>query len=390
MAVNITDQHVKVLLIEDDEDDYIIIREFLAGIPLRSFDVTWISNYHDSLPLLRNNYHDVCLLDYRLGVNNGIDLLKEANDSGASIPVIFLTGQGEYSIDLEAMKAGAADYLVKDTLTSSMLERSIRYSIERANAARKLKSAYDEMEDRVRLRTKELKDANMNLRKASEKIKSFAYSVSHDLKSPASSLIGLTNRLYKYCEDNPDEKYKVYCLQIKKAAEQVYSLAGLINGFITAKEMPLKLEVIPLEEVFNDIATRYSERLSEREIRMIIPDNLPSITADRMCISRILTNLVENALKYGGDNLSRICVRVDENNSEYIISVEDDGLGLREIDNHDIFQPFIRIDENRKIEGNGLGLAIVKELVEKLGGNVWYDSVYGKGATFYISISKFI
>ena len=383
-------QPVKVLLIEDDEDDYIIIRELFGGIHYRSFDVTWISNYQESLRLLKQNYHDVCLMDYRLGVYNGIDLIKEAVDSGVSMPVIFLTGQGEYTVDLEAMKAGAADYLVKDSLTPLLLERSIRYAIERATAAEKLKLAYDELEDRVKQRTKELRDVNEKLRKASEKIKSFAYSVSHDLKSPSSSLIGLANRLYKNYGNQFDEKGKTYCEYIRKAAEQIYLLVGLINSYITAKEMPLNLEGIHLEEIFNDIAAGYSVRLSDREINWVIPDKLPVIRADRMCITRIFTNLVENALKYGGADLSRICIRADENSSEYIISIEDDGKGLKEIDNHDIFQPFKRPVGSREIEGSGLGLAIVKEMVEKHGGSVWYDSVGGKGVRFYISISKFI
>ncbi len=383
-------QPVKVLLIEDDEDDYIIIRELLDRIHYRSFDVTWISNYQESLTLLKQNYHDVCLMDYRLGVYNGIELIKEAGDSGVSMPIIFLTGQGEYAVDIEAMKAGAADYLVKDSLTPLMLERSIRYAIERAAAAEKLKLAYDELEDRVKQRTKELRDANEKLRKATEKIKTFAYSVSHDLKSPSSSLIGLANRLYKNYGKQFDEKGKTYCEYIRKAAEQIYVLVGLINSYITAKEMPLNLEGIHLEEIFNDIATCYSGQFSEREIDWVIPDKLPVIRADRMCITRIFTNLVENALKYGGADLSRICIRADENSGEYIISIEDDGKGLKEIENHDIFQPFKRPGGNREIEGSGLGLAIVKEMVEKHGGNVWYDSVGGKGARFFISIPKFI
>jgi signal transduction histidine kinase len=383
-------QPVKVLLIEDDEDDYIIIRELFANINYSSFDVTWLSTYQDSLALLSQNIHDICIMDYRLGVNNGIDLLKEANDLGVSIPVIFLTGQDEYTVDVEAMKAGAADYLVKDTLTSPLLERSIRYTIERATAAEKLKRAYDELDDRVRQRTSELRETNEKLHKASEKIKSFAYSISHDLKSPSSSLIGLANRLYKNYGNHLDEKGKTYCKHIRKAAEQIYSMVGLINSFITTKEMPLKLEEIHLEDIFNDITAIYFEQLSKREINWVMPKKLPIIRADRMCIFRIFTNLVENALKYGGNDLSSIYLRIDENSSEYIISVKDDGKGIIKNATHDIFQPFERVGGNREIEGNGLGLAIVKEMVEKHGGNVWYDSGDGKGVTFYVSISKLI
>ena len=381
---------VKVLLIEDDEDDYIIIRDLLANVHDRSFDLTWVSGYQDSLKPLKQNHHDVCLLDYRLGADNGIDLLKKIRDSGVSIPVIFLTGQGEYAVDLEAMKAGAADYLVKDTLTSSVMERAIRYAIDRAIAAEKLKNAHDELEDRIRQRTKELRNANEKLQKASEKIKSFAYSVSHDLKSPSVSLIGLTNRLYENYGTQLDEKGKKYCDHIRKAAEQIHSLVGMINSFITAKEMPLKIKEINLEEILNDIETIYSEQLSERNIKWIVPDELPVIRADRVCITRMFANLVENALKYGGNDLHRISIGIDENSRDYTISVEDDGKGLKTVDSLDIFQPFERLCKSNKVEGSGLGLTIVKEIAEKHGGDVWYDSGYEKGAIFHISISKFI
>jgi K+-sensing histidine kinase KdpD len=210
------------------------------------------------------------------------------------------------------------------------------------------------------------------------------------LKSPSSSLIGLANRLYINYGNHLDEKGKTYCEYIRKAAEQIYSMVGLINSFITTKEMPLKLEEIHLEEIFNDITAIYFEQLSKREINWVMPKKLPIIRADRMCIFRIFTNLVENALKYGGNDLSSIYIRIDENSSEYIISVKDDGKGIIKNETHDIFQPFERVGENREIEGNGLGLAIVKEMVEKHGGNVWYDSGDGKGVTFYISISKFL
>jgi len=381
---------IKVLLIEDDEDDFFIINELLTNIHDRDFDVTWISNPQDSLILLRKNQHDVCLLDYRLGAYNGIELLKKAQAFEVSMPVIFLTGQGEYTVDIEAMKTGATDYLDKDGLTSPLLERAIRYAVDRATAAAKLKKAYDELEDRVRQRTNELRHANEKLHKASEQINSFAYSVSHDLKSPSVALIGITRRFYENYSDTLGEKGKKYCEQIKKAAERIYSLVGMVNSFIAAKEMPLKLEDVRLEEILHDIKINYSEQLSERRIKWVMPEKAPIIRADRMCLFRILINLVENALKYGGKDLRTISIGIEENSREYIFSVKDDGKGLKKVNNLDIFQPFERVNASHEIEGSGLGLAIVKEMVEKHRGDVWYDSGFDKGAVFYISISKFI
>jgi two-component system, cell cycle sensor histidine kinase and response regulator CckA len=125
---------VKVLLVEDDEDDYILTRDLLGKARERQFMVDWVSNWRQGLETMLSNRHDVCLVDYRLGAENGIDLLRTALQQGCQSPIILLTGQGEHEIDLEAMKAGAADYLVKGQLKAEMLERSIRYALERKRA----------------------------------------------------------------------------------------------------------------------------------------------------------------------------------------------------------------------------------------------------------------
>ena len=129
---------VRILMVDDDQDDYIIIRDLLASLPFHRFDVTWTSACSEGIEILIQQEHDICLLDYRLGTHDGFEILKEASLRGMDTPIIFLTGQGEYEVDVRAMKAGAADYLVKDTLTASLLERSIRYTLDRMSVARAL------------------------------------------------------------------------------------------------------------------------------------------------------------------------------------------------------------------------------------------------------------
>ena len=126
---------LKVLLVEDDEDDYVLTRGLFNEMKGPRLQIDWIANFDQGLSTMIENQHDVCLVDYRLGARNGVELLREAVERGCTAPVILLTGQGEHEIDLEAMKAGAADYLVKSRLDAGLLERSIRYAIERKRAA---------------------------------------------------------------------------------------------------------------------------------------------------------------------------------------------------------------------------------------------------------------
>jgi len=126
---------LKVLLVEDDEDDYILARELFSEFRGERVRLDWMKSFSTGLEAITRNQHDVCLVDYRLGADNGIELLRAALERGCKAPIILLTGQGEHEVDLEAMKAGAADYLVKGRLDSGLLERSMRYALERKRAA---------------------------------------------------------------------------------------------------------------------------------------------------------------------------------------------------------------------------------------------------------------
>ena len=120
---------LKVLLVEDDEDDYVIIRDLLSE--MGRFELEWVTDYDPALEAIEREEHDVYLLDYHLGERSGLELLREALRKGCKGPIILLTGQGDRELDLEAMQAGAADYLVKGQIDAPLLERSIRYAFAR-------------------------------------------------------------------------------------------------------------------------------------------------------------------------------------------------------------------------------------------------------------------
>ena len=130
---------VKVLLVDDDEDDYVITRDLISQIMERRYRLDWVNSYEAGLDAIRRQEHDIGLLDYRLGERTGLDLLRESQTLNCRAPMILLTGQGDHEIDLEAMKAGAADYLVKGQLSANALERAIRYAIEGKRAEERLR-----------------------------------------------------------------------------------------------------------------------------------------------------------------------------------------------------------------------------------------------------------
>jgi PAS domain S-box-containing protein len=226
------------------------------------------------------------------------------------------------------------------------------------------------------------------LRESSEKIKLFAYSILHDLKSPVIGIYGLAKLLQKNCKDNLDGKARHYTGQILKSAEIIAALVEQINVYIATKETPMNLEPIKIKEILQIIKEEFSTILNIRQIKWSQPKRPPILKADRLSILRVLRNLVDNALKYGGDELKEIKIGYEAVDDEHVLSVYNDGAGIKSEDSQNIFKQFSRQKSSKGVEGAGLGLAIVKEIAERHGGKVWVDSPKNKGATFYLSISK--
>lgn len=137
------DKEIRVLLVDDDEDYFILTRDFLSGVPENEFIIEWKNSYDDGLAEIAEKRHDVYLVDLNLGKRNGLELIGEAISLGCRAPIILLTGQGERHIDLKAVELGADDYLEKGEINAKLLERSIRYSLERKKLILKLKDALD-------------------------------------------------------------------------------------------------------------------------------------------------------------------------------------------------------------------------------------------------------
>lgn len=133
-------QRVRILIIDDDEDDFILTSGFINSIEDWSFGIEWCYNYKAALEAIAAKRFDLYFVDYRLGAKTGIDLLGEAMKMNCEEPIILLTGKGNSAIDKQAMQMGAVDYLIKSELTSEKLERCIRYALERSASTKALRA----------------------------------------------------------------------------------------------------------------------------------------------------------------------------------------------------------------------------------------------------------
>ncbi|WP_309893628.1 response regulator [Archangium sp.] len=143
MKTDVATQPIRVLLVEDDEDDFLVTRDALRSIGPKRMLLEWVDNCEQALAELATGRHDVGLLDYRLGAMTGLELLQAARQRGWRGPAILLTGMGDDEVDHLALEAGAADFLVKSQLTPTLLERSIRYALQHARTLETLRRSQE-------------------------------------------------------------------------------------------------------------------------------------------------------------------------------------------------------------------------------------------------------
>jgi PAS domain S-box-containing protein len=234
----------------------------------------------------------------------------------------------------------------------------------------------------------ERKRAEDLLKESSQKMKFFAYSIAHDLKGPTVSIHGLTKRLQDHYQHVLDEKGKAHCQHILKAAEDIAELVENLNTYVSTKETPLSIAPIDPATMVRTLGEEYSEDLRTRGISWVVPDDIPMIKADRTSLVRAMRNLIDNALKYGGHDLSAIEIGYEDDGDSHVFTVSDNGVGLGVEEVEKIFDPFERKSRSSETEGSGLGLAIVREIAEHHGGKAWAKPKREKGTAFYLSISK--
>lgn len=130
---------IRILLVDDDEDDYVLTGDYLTEAYGKDVDVTWASSFNQAREIIAQKSFDIYLIDYMLGKKNGIELTREITANNFVVnPVILLTGIDNREVDLEATQSGAMDYLIKKNLSSELLERSIRYALKRKSIEEKM------------------------------------------------------------------------------------------------------------------------------------------------------------------------------------------------------------------------------------------------------------
>lgn len=398
---------IKILLVDDDEEDFMITKDIIEDIPHKKYNLDWVNTYDKAIEAINTKLHDVYLIDYRLGVHSGLELIREAMQSGSTSPLILLTGQGDHEIDEKAMKAGAADYIVKSTLNPYYLERSIRYGMEHAKSLTKIRQLNAELEKRVEQRTKDLelalkkleqtnqdlKRAEVEMLKALEKerelntLKSkFVTIASHEFRTPLSTILSSAALIAKYTNPADEDKRIKHVNRIKSS---VNNLTGILNDFLSIGKLeegkisnnPVAFDIVQFcEEITEEMSAIVKE---SQQINYSHSGTATTLTADKHLLKNAIINLISNASKYSDPGKPIDFTTLIVGNT-FSVAVSDQGIGIPEADKVHLFSLFYRAHNAVNIQGSGLGLTIVKRYVDLMGGTIHYTSQENKGSTFTI------
>lgn len=363
---------IKVLLVDDDEEDFFIIQQIFSHIPDSPFIVTWCSEYEEAQQLIKAKKFDVYLIDYRLGALSGLDLLRFAEPSKRQEPFILLTGVGDRKVEKQALQLAAADYLVKGSFGPELLSRTLFYSLGRKQIEQQ------RMEHLLELnRTKD----------------EFISLASHQLRTPATAVKQFIGMVLQGFVGEASEEQKAILQKAYDSNERqlrivsdLLKVAQVDAGKVTLRVAPTDA-VDLVKDVIKDLEVIYKER--QQTLVFEKPAHAQPITLDKERIHMVLENIIDNASKYSEPNTT-VTVSIKDEAEAIAIRIQDQGVGISPEHFNRLFEKFSRIHNplSTQVGGTGLGLYWAHKVVSLHGGSIQVDSEPGKGTRFTVYLPK--
>lgn len=370
-------QPLHILLIEDNPGDARIVELLLEESDLPECKIINCQTLGEGVNALMKKDFDVVLLDLSLPDSRGFETLQRLISAKPDVNVVVMTGYTDKALGLNAVKAGAQDFLTKGGFDAEILTKTLRYAIERKNVLIKLAAA---------TRAREVAEESARMKEQ------FIASISHEMRTPMNAIYGMSNLL---AQTKLDSEQRSYIDSVRQSSE---ILLGVINDILEIStlqngKMSFESKDFDLHELMFNLVNVMQYKKDEKplEFQLNIDPSVSSILkGDKLRLNQILFNIVGNAVKFTDEGMVKIDVQLVKNQGDTIILrfvVQDTGIGMPADKVDTIFESFTRIRTKERIyEGTGLGLAIVKNLVQLQEGRVWAESELGKGSKMFIEL----
>jgi two-component system NtrC family sensor kinase len=404
---------LKILIIEDDEDDAFYIKDLLKeGLGKPTPIIDHHSSIGSSLKKLNPFQYDLAMFDYRLGELNGIELLRSFREQGCDIPIILFTGQGDQEVAVEAMKAGATDYLTKSKLSVESVTQSIRYALGlrkeaalRKQTEEKLKNSHADLtlaHRELQASMKKLKTAQNQILR-SEKLAGIGRMVAgvcHEILNPLNIISGHSQSLL--IEKSTDQEL---CQDLESIMEEIQRISKIISSLLKfSRKGNMEFKKADIRNELESVLSLTEKEMQLKGIEIIrkfAPENSP-VYIDTDGIRQVFLNLINNAkfaMSRGGVLIVSTEVLTPETRWSYYqgkdstafspekimrVKFSDTGSGIRKEDLEKIFEPFFTTKPEEK--GTGLGLSVSYAIIEKHGGSLDVESELDVGTTIVIDL----
>jgi signal transduction histidine kinase len=349
---------LNILVVDDDAGDRVQLKRVLKKTGLLS-TCTETSSVNEALEACEKAAFDCAIVDYRLPGQDGLAGIELLHHRYPYMALIMTTGRGDEAIATEAMKRGASDYIRKTQISVEALARSIANAVEKAALVRKLEQQRQEMEF-------------------------FNEMLVHDLKGPIHNLLAFTALIEESIDKDRAVEAVSHCKALSRATERMNSLIDALKEYTTA-EQRVKFEPLDMHEVVRDALGKLQHAVQKRGARVTFGE-LPTVSGTPQ-LTQLMQNLIGNSIKYCEAETPAVHISAEaKEGNVWLVSVEDNGIGIPEEYAQQVFEPFLRLHGVGKYEGSGLGLATCRKIVERHGGAISCASKEGQGTTFSFTL----
>ena len=358
-----------VLLIEDSEAHYRLIRALLRQLDPPLTEVEWQQDLHSGLQAIREQRADVVLLDLSLPDSPIDKTLEAVVAERGKLPIVVLTSLNDMESATASVAQGADDFVVKGEATAELLHRAMRYAIERRRSA-----------EALRERTEELERSN-------DSLKHFAYTIAHELRQPLNRT-SLNIGLSRMKLENDELCVEAVLEPLGVAEQAVDRMATMVTELLEFARMDgegFQLQVVELSKLTRRVLRGLGDELKACGAKVDVWP-LPRARCNPRFLWHVLHNLVTNAIRFRGAEPLRITISAEEQGDEVCVSVQDNGQGIAPEDRERIFGMFVRGSGTQQVEGTGIGLALSRRILAHHGGGLTVDSEPGRGATFRFTL----